>query len=156
MSDVGSDAAPDAAARRLLHRDMLPALVLFAFGAYAMWEANSMSVMGRVFPTLASMGMLLGSLALVVRAFFWHPAPVFAVGTVARPLLLLAVLLGWALFLPVVGFVPVSIAGALLISLVAEQERRTRRGLLIQAAALIALVVFIALVFGQVLKVNLP
>ncbi|WP_375573264.1 tripartite tricarboxylate transporter TctB family protein [Ahrensia marina] len=144
------------AARRWLHRDMLPALVLFAFGAYAMWEATSMSVMGRVFPTLASVGLLLGSLALAVRAFLWQPAPVFAVGTVARPLLLLAVLLGWALFLPVVGFVPVSIAGALLISLVAEQERRTRRSLLTQAAALIALVVFIALVFGQVLKVNLP
>jgi hypothetical protein len=135
---------------------MLPALVLLAFGAYAMWEATSMSVMGRVFPTLASVGLLLGSLALAVRAFLWQPAPVFAVGTVARPLLLLGVLLGWALFLPVVGFVPVSIAGALLITLVAEQERRTHRNLLIQAAALIALVVFIALVFGQVLKVNLP
>ncbi|MBO6674782.1 MAG: tripartite tricarboxylate transporter TctB family protein [Rhizobiales bacterium] len=156
MSDELSSAASDGAAARLRHRDMLPALVLFALGAYAMWEANAMSVMGRVFPTLASMGLLLGSIALATRAFIWQPAPVFAVGTVARPLLLLAVLIGWAVFLPVVGFVPVSIAGALLVSLVAEQEQRTRRGLLIQAAGLITLVMLIALVFGQFLKVNLP
>lgn len=152
MSDIVSD-NPN---RRWLHRDMLPAGVLFALGAYAIWEASTMSVMGRVFPTLASMGLLVCSIALAIRALFWQPAPVLAVGTVARPLALLAVLFGWALLLPLIGFLPVSIAGVLLVSLVAEQEQRTRRGLLIQAAALVALVLFIALIFGQVLKVNLP
>jgi len=151
-----SETAPDSLIHRLLHRDLLPSLVLFALGGYAMWEASTMSVMGRVFPTLASLGLLLGSLALAFRAVWWQPAPVFSVGTVRRPLALLSVLFGWALLLPVIGFVPVSMAGVFLVSLVAEQEQRHRRGLFIQGAALVALVLFIAVVFGQVLKVNLP
>lgn len=42
----------DTEADSLINRDLLPSLVLFVLRGYAMWEASTMSVMGRVFPHL--------------------------------------------------------------------------------------------------------
>lgn len=143
-----------------LFRDVLPALVLIALGGYALWEATGMTTLGRVFPTLASLGLILGGVALIARAAFATPVTAgnaqAASGPILRPLLLLAVLAGWAVLLPVTGFVLTSAAGALAIMAIAEQERPGVKSLVIQAASLIVLVLFLAVVFGRILMVNLP
>lgn len=143
---------------RLAHRDLVPALILLILGGYGLWEAAGMSTLGRVFPSLASLGLILGALALIGRGVLGGEtvAPAVTGSSVLRPMLLLAILAGWAVLLPVTGFVATSIVGALLSMAVAEHDRPGARSRAIQAASLIGLVLLLALIFGRVLLVNLP
>lgn len=142
---------------RLAHRDLVPALILLTLGGYGLWEAAGMSTLGRVFPTLASLGLILGALALMARGLLGGAdvAPA-AAGPILRPMLLLAILAGWAFLLPVTGFVATSIVGTLLCMAVAEHDRPGAKAWAVQVASLIGLVLLLALVFGRILLVNLP
>ncbi|KIT16243.1 tripartite tricarboxylate transporter TctB family protein [Jannaschia aquimarina] len=138
------------------HRDLLPSVVLILLGAYALWETLAMSTFGAIFPRLAGFGLLLGGIALAVRAVWRNPPVTRPHGDLARPLLFLALLLGWAILLPVTGFVPTSIGGAILAMALAFEERPAARSVLAQSAALVGVVVLVALLFGRLLLVPLP
>ena len=141
---------------RLTHRDLIPALALILIGGWALWETQEMSVLGAVFPRLAGAGMLLGGLLLAGRAIVLAPPARVPEGGLLRPVLFLALLLAWAVLLPVTGFVATSVVASILAMLLSAEDRPTPRSALIQAAALVAIVILLALVFGQVLKVKLP
>ena len=141
---------------RLRHRDLAPSAALLGAGGYALWEALDMTTFGAVFPMLAGGGMVLGGLALAARAVLFVPEVPAPVGTVSRPLLLLATLLLWAILLPITGFVPTSAVAVLVVMAIAQQDSAPINTLLLQAAALIALVGIVAVVFGTLLNVPLP
>ncbi|MEM9797160.1 MAG: tripartite tricarboxylate transporter TctB family protein [Pseudomonadota bacterium] len=139
-----------------LHRDLAPSAALVLLGAYALWETLSMSTFGAIFPRLAGSGLLLGGIALAVRTLWQSPPATRPPGGLRRPILFLLLLLGWAILLPVTGFVPTSIAGALLAMVLAFDARPRARSILIQSAALIGVVLMVALLFGRLLMVPLP
>lgn len=141
---------------RFLHRDLVPAIGLFAIGGYALWEAREMSVFGAIFPQLAGAGLVLGAVALAVRATVFAPDVPPNEGTLGRPILMLASLLGWAILLPVLGFVPTSLIGVGLCMMIAQQTRVSVQTLLLQFAGLAALVLLMVVIFGQLLNVPLP
>lgn len=141
---------------RPLHRDLIPSLVLVCGGGYALWEAATMTTFGAVFPTLAGAGMVLGGLALSLRAVFWPPQNLSAQAALSRPLVLLSALLIWAVLLPVTGFIATSIVAALIVMRIAQQDPPGLRSNLIQSSALIAMVCIIAIVFQHLLNVPLP
>lgn len=141
---------------RLMHRDVAPALILILLGAWALWQTLEMSVLGAVFPRLAGIGMLLGGLTLGARALILRPATSLQEGELTRPLLLLALLLAWAVLLPVTGFVLTSIVAATVAMLIGADERPSLKSALSQIAAIVVTVSVLALLFGQVLMVNLP
>ncbi|WP_299687871.1 tripartite tricarboxylate transporter TctB family protein [uncultured Tateyamaria sp.] len=141
---------------RFLHRDIAAAAGLLALGGYALWEAQSMSVFGAIFPQLAGAGMVLGAILLALRALIWSPALPTNTGTVLRPLLMLAALAAWAILLPVTGFVATSVVGAGVCMIIAQQHAVPFRTLALQGAGLTALVLLVALLFGRLLNVPLP
>ncbi|NSX53758.1 tripartite tricarboxylate transporter TctB family protein [Parasulfitobacter algicola] len=97
---------------RFLHRDLVPGIALLVLGGYMLWEARQMSVFGAIFPQLAGAGMVLCALAMVLRAWIVSPASAPPDGALLRPILMLATLLGWAVILPLLGFIPTSLIGA--------------------------------------------
>ncbi len=141
---------------KLLHRDIAAASGLLVIGGYALWEARQMSVFGAIFPQLAGAGMVLGAILLLIRAIVWAPAVPQADGTLLRPLLMLAALAGWAILLPIFGFVPVSLVGAGVCMLIAQQTMVPMRVLALQFAGLAGLILLVAVLFGRLLNVPLP
>lgn len=141
---------------RFLHRDIAASAGLLALGGYALWEAQSMSVFGAIFPQLAGGGMVLGAVLLALRAVIWTPAVPADTATILRPLLMLAALAGWAILLPITGFVATSVVGAGLCMLIAQQHSVPARTLALQFAGLCGLVLLVALLFGRLLNVPLP
>ena len=141
---------------RFAHRDLIPAAALILIGAWALWDTRDMSTFGAIFPQLASGGMLIGGLALAGRAILLAPPVRIPEGELMRPLLLLALLLVWAVMLPITGFIATSIAAALVTMLLSTETRPTTRGILIESGSLIVIVLAVALLFGQVLQVQLP
>ncbi len=141
---------------RVLHRDLIPAIGLFIFGSYALWEAREMSVFGAIFPQLAGGGLVLGALTLALRAVVLAPVTTPAKGTLLRPILMLASLFGWSVLLPVLGFIPTSLIGAGLCMLIAQQTKVPPKTLAFQFVGLVGLVLLMAIIFGQLLNVPLP
>ncbi|GFE67050.1 tripartite tricarboxylate transporter TctB family protein [Litoreibacter roseus] len=141
---------------RTLHRDLPPGLVLIGLGSWALWETLTMSVLGAVFPRLAGSGMLVGGVILCIRALWRAPPVQPPEGELTRPLLFLALLLGWAVMLPITGFVLTSVCAALLAMFLSADEKFDAKTAAIQAISLAALVGVAALLFGQILMVNLP
>ncbi len=141
---------------RVLHRDLIPAIGLFIFGSYALWEAREMSVFGAIFPQLAGGGLVLGALTLALRAVVFAPVTTPAEGTLLRPVLMLASLFCWSVLLPVFGFIPTSLIGAGLCMLIAQQTKVSPKTLAFQFVGLVGLVLLMAMIFGQLLNVPLP
>ena len=141
---------------RFAHRDLIPALALILLGAWALWQTLEMSVLGAVFPRLAGGGMLIGGLAIGLRALLLVPPVRIPEGELVRPLLLLALLLIWAVLLPYTGFVATSICGAILAMFLAADDRPSPRSVAVQGVSLALLVGLVALLFGEVLMGKLP
>ncbi len=138
------------------YRDALPASILVLIGGFFLFEARSMSTFGAVFPMLAGGGMMLGGLALFARTLMFELEAHRPNGTFGRPLLLLLALLLWALALPVLGFALSSTVAALLVILIATQERPSAKTLALQVIGVVILIAVITVVFGTLLKVQLP
>jgi hypothetical protein len=134
----------------------LPPIILLAVGIYVLVEAASMSAFGAIFPRLAGLGIILGSLALLVRIALNRPESRPEPDHAKRALLLLATLLIWALMLPVIGFIPACLLGAAATMFLAEPNYPGHRVLAIRAAGLCATIILIALLFSRGLNVPLP
>ncbi|WP_420414033.1 tripartite tricarboxylate transporter TctB family protein [Roseibium sp.] len=137
-------------------RSILPLAFFAAAGVYGLYEAQGMTDFGAIFPRFASGVIVLASAAQLIQHLRGKEAAGYGSGTLLRPLLLLAVLLGWALLLPVLGFVPTSLLGAGLAWLIASQEPKPLKTRVLQASSLAALVLVVDFVFGQLLLVPLP
>lgn len=141
---------------KLRHRDVIPSLVFVLLGGFFIFEARSMTTFGAVFPMLAGGGMLIGGLALCGRAVLFDPISQRPVGTFGRPLLLLLVLLLWALALPMIGFAESALLAAVTVILVATQETPRAKTIAAQILGVAILIAVITLIFGTLLKVQLP
>lgn len=137
-------------------RSILPLAFFASAGVYGLYEAQAMTDFGAIFPRFASGVIVLASVAQLIQHLRGREATSHGSGTLLRPLLLLAVLLGWALLLPVLGFVPTSLLGAGLIWLIASQEPKGLKTRVLEASSLAALVLVVDFVFGRLLLVPLP
>ncbi len=141
---------------KLHHRDIVPSFVFVFLGGFMIFEARSMSTFGAVFPMLSGAGMLLGGLALCVRAILFNPLSRAPAGTVGRPLLLLLVLMLWAVALPLIGFAQSALLAGLIVILIATQETAVAKTIVAQFLGVAVLIAAITLIFGTLLKVQLP
>jgi len=131
-------------------------LILLAVGGYVLYEATSMTAFGAIFPRLAGIGLVLGSLALLARAALGKPDMRPAPDKAAPAVLLLATLMGWALLLPIIGFVPACLIGAALTMALAEPSMPRFRELALRGGGLILTILAIATLFSRGLNVPLP
>lgn len=116
------------------------ALVLALLGAWVWHAARGMSVMASVFPFTIAAVLIASSLGSLVLELA-RPAPPEATGgSWPRRLLLIAVLLAWALLLPVLGFAVTSLAAFLLVALIGNHDPWTpARAAAVALAALVGI-----------------
>lgn len=134
----------------------LPPVILMVCGACILYEATLMSTFGAIFPALAGVGIILGSLALMGRIALRLPDTRPPPERGMHALLLLAILLAWAVLLPVIGFIPACILGAAATMFLAQDEKAAPRVLAIRSAGLLVTILAVALLFSRGLNVPLP
>jgi len=114
--------------------------------------------LGSIFPRTIGIGLLLGSLAALVRALAgWgtHSRGIPRDGLLRSGLLVSTMVL-WIALLEPAGFIASSVVAFFALALIADREPATVRRVLLFGAASLVVVVAFYLVFVQALKVQLP
>lgn len=140
---------------------MVIAVLFIGLGAWILVQTESLSPLGSVFPRTIAIALIVFSLLLIglnllrPRAAASGAVPGMPEST-PRRLFLVAIMVGWALLLPVIGFFVSSLAafGALLI--VAEYERWTARRAIVYAVVAVGLVAAFYFLLRDVLLIPVP
>lgn len=137
--------------------------LLFAAGfiglaLVALWQSRDMTTLGAVFPRTFAVAMLVLAVAYIVRQWL-RPGSAGSDppgGSLLRRTLLVAVLAGWILALPWLGFIVTSLVSFVLLSLVAAFEPWNWRRTLIHLAVAGITVAGFYYLFARLLLVPLP
>ena len=130
-------------------------------GLAVFWETSDLSMMGAVFPRTIAVGLIAFSLLLIGLNMRRPPAvlpaapPEHAEST-PRRLGLAAVMLGWSLLMPVVGFIESSLVSFVALLVIAEYEQWTLRRVLVFGAISVAVVMSFYYLLEEVLLISVP
>ena len=137
--------------------DLVGAALALGLAAYALSETGEMSELGAVFPTTASIVLILAGIGLAVRAVFATPAqePQGRVEWL-RWAGIGVILVAWALLLKPLGFLLSAAIGMIAVGLVTYRERMSLLSIALHLLAGGALLGLFYGLFRFVLKVPLP
>jgi hypothetical protein len=140
---------------------MVLAVLFIGVGAWVLLEARDLSALGSVFPRTIAVALILLSLLLIgqnlrrPRAVQAQSGPAGA-GSTPRRLALVAVMAGWSVLLPAIGFFVSSIAAFIALLLIAEYERWTARRMIAYGAIALLVVAAFYVLLRDVLLIPLP
>ncbi|WP_142848132.1 tripartite tricarboxylate transporter TctB family protein [Telmatospirillum sp. J64-1] len=132
-------------------------LCLMAVAGWALWEAQRMSELGKLFPiTFGGLMLTLCSILLVKQLLGRSTPRLELEGSMPRRALLVVVMIAWIALLPVLGFVVAGLLGFFAIMAIAGHDGWPLPRLLRFVAIGIAVVALIAWIFQHLLHVPLP
>lgn len=140
---------------------MVIAVLFIGVGAWILLEAQHLSALGSVFPRTIAIALILFSLVLLGMNFRRPRAVAASAGTddresTPRRMLLVAIMVGWSLLMPVIGFFVSSLAAFVALLVVAEYERWSmRHGVLYGMTAVVVVAAFYFLL-RDVLLIPVP
>ncbi|SHH82002.1 tripartite tricarboxylate transporter TctB family protein [Marivita hallyeonensis] len=139
-------------------RQALVAVLSIGLGAFAISQTNSMSELGRVFPTTASLIAISAGLGVLVQIILRPSADTVANEKIDhfRAGLFAATMLVWALSPDRFGFVPTSSMAVFAVAVITRREPMSKTSILVHAAAGVVLVLGFSLLLSEVLNVRLP
>lgn len=138
-------------------RGLAGAAACLVMALWALFEAQSFSMLGAVFPRAVALAMIPAALLLALRILrHREPATGEAEGSGSRRLALVVVAGLWVAALPALGFALASIPGFLATMAVASFEPWSPRRLLLRLLLALLVVAGFQLLFGTLLNVPLP
>ncbi len=129
-------------------------------GAYALWDTDEMSPLGRVFPFTIASTMIVLALIYIGYALLRPGLPATpeakAAESTPRRIALVVVMFAWVAAMPWLGFAAAGLGGFLLLAAVAHHDRWTRVRLLTYPLVGLAVVAGFYALFAFALQVPLP
>ena len=153
----GGDEGPGGLGVRLV--DCVAGLVVIALGALLIVESRSFTELGALYPQAVGwVTMALGAILIVRRLLRWRRRPALepVKGSLTRRTLFVVMLAGWGLSLPWIGIVAGGVIGLAGLAAVANFERWTGRRVVVHAAGLATIFLFVVYVMDQFLSVPMP
>jgi hypothetical protein len=128
-----------------------------ALGLYVLWEAQSFSPLGSVFPRFVAILLLLAATALGTAVISRRQRPAKpGGGSNGRRAALALALVAWVALVPVLGFPGASLLGFVAVGAVAKYDAWSIRGWSAFGVAALVAVAFFCFVFSAFLNVPLP
>ncbi len=141
--------------------DVAAAGAMLAIGAGAVLQSLAMTPMGAIFPrtvgaVLVALSLLQLGRSLAGRGGGGSAEVGEAGGSVWRRGLMIAVMLGWSVAFPVVGFLTTSLIAAVLLMVAAEFERMRPAPLALRLGVLVVMVAVFHWLMVAVLNIPMP
>lgn len=140
---------------------MIMAVLFIGVGAWILLEARHLSTLGSVFPRTIAIALILFSLVLLGMNLRRARPAAASAGTDSREstprrLLLVAIMVGWSLLMPVVGFFVSSLAAFVALLVVAEYERWSMRHAVLYGLTAVLVVAGFYFLLRDVLLIPVP
>lgn len=136
--------------------DIIAAAIALTFGAYALYEARTMSDLGAVFPVTAAIVLIAGATAILALGFMRPANRQTAPPTEWKRFAYAVItLFAWAVLLKPLGFVITSALGMLAITLAARREPMAAKAAVHALNGIILIGAFYA-VMRYLLKIAVP
>jgi hypothetical protein len=140
---------------------MVMSVLFIGIGAWILLESQSLSALGSVFPRTIAIVLILLSLLLLamnLRRARHAPAPAAAGSRESTPrrLSLVAVMVGWSLLMPVIGFFVSGVLAFAALLVVAEYERWTMRHAVIYGLTAVVTVAGFYFLMRDILLIPVP
>lgn len=136
-------------------------VVFILLGGWMLHESGEMSDLGSVFPRTIAVAMIVFSVILIATNLLRQSAggrtePAAAERSRPRAVLTIAVMLGWVLIMPVLGFFATSIIAFFILLFTAANEAFTLRRLALYTLVALALLGGFHIIFVHLLLIPLP
>lgn len=136
---------------------MTVALGALAVGLYVLWEAQSFTPLGSIFPLFVAGMLILATLVLVAMILLRRQRPPRPIsGSLARRAALALALVVWAALVPFLGFTLASVLGFVAVGMTSKYEAWNGRSWLAFGIAAIFGVAAFCFIFTAFLNVPLP
>jgi hypothetical protein len=140
---------------------MVMAVLFIGVGAWILLESRHLSALGSVFPSTIAIALILFSLILLGMNLRRPRAAAAPAGadereSTPRRLLLVAIMIGWSLLMPVVGFFVSSLIAFVALLVVAEYERWSMRHAVLYGMTAVVVVAAFYFLMRDILLIPVP